>query len=74
MVAMQAYRVTHKQSADVFYLLAASSSEAIERLTLVIGDAEGQRAWEAMPDAPPGLLTRGVVLDRDGKVVKSLEA
>ena len=71
---MEAYRVINKHSAVIYYLLAASSAEAIERLTLVLGDVEGRRAWEATLDTPPYPLTRGVVLDREGKPVKSLEA
>lgn len=69
---MQAYTVSHKTSGKQFYVLAPSSSEAIERVSLNLEDAEGKAAWMAEPDARYSPC-KGVVLDGSGKPVAPLE-
>jgi hypothetical protein len=71
---MQVYRVTHKASGDRYYVLADSEAHAIERVTLHIGDVSGKEAWSASPDAPSYGLSKGVVLDSQGKPTRTMDA
>lgn len=71
---MQPYRVTHKHSGERFYVLADSEIHAIETVTLHIGDASGKDAWTASPDTSSYGLAKGVVLDRQGKPIKIMDA
>ncbi len=70
---MQTYMVIHRKDGRRFFVLAASSSEAIERVAMNLEDAEGQSAWSAEPDSKYN-PSMGVVLDASGKPVMSLEA
>ncbi len=71
---MTAYRVRHKRSGDLFYVLASSAFEAVEFVTLALGDAEGSAAWEAEPGSAGRELVKGTVFDSAGKPITSLEA
>lgn len=72
---MTIFRVTHKMSAvTCYYTHARSAAEAIERVTLALGDLEGASAWTAEEAEPDFVLAKHGVFDHSGARIKTLDA
>ncbi len=64
---MTVIRVRHKSSAAAcYYTHAQSAAEAVERVTLALGDVEGLKAWDAEPNMPAFEVAERGVFDRSG--------
>ena len=72
-LSMEAYRVEHMARGVRYYVLAKTAAQAIEIVTLRLGDPEGSSAWKATPGEAPPNLRRGVVIDEQGKPIQSME-
>ena len=70
---MMPYKVRHKARDVCYYVLAGSTSEALEMVTVRLGDAEGAAAWEVTRETPPHPLKKGIITNAEGKPVETVE-
>lgn len=72
---MTVFRVTHEKStATSYYTHARSAAEAIERVTLAVGDVEGASAWTAEEAEPDFEMAKHGIFDASGARIKTLDA
>ena len=67
---MVPYEVRNRAGGARFYVLADTSEQAVERVTLALVDPGGPEVWETVPASPALTLVAGVVFDESGRPIK----